>query len=158
MEALDGSASEPAVLEVPHVLEDHPVLAHEDDLHEIRDDEGRNDDLDTLRLDVRPQVLHPIGDMRVVADRLGHLSIAAVAQELDVLGVVARIGNPAFAGLDPVLTRLLDRGGYADVVEFVVHQPILTTLPVRADCSAARVASSAAVASSGVPMVTVPPE
>ena len=33
------------------------------------------------------------------------------------------------------------------------HQPILTTLPVRADSSAASVASSAAVASSGVPIV-----
>jgi len=51
--------------------------------------------------------------------------------------------------------RAKGKNEQADMVKNIVqHQPILTTFPVRADSSAASVASRAAVASSGVPMVT----
>src|SRR5690606_27973263 len=115
-------------------------------------------DLDTFGGEMRREVRDAIGDMRVVAHRGGHRAVLAIAQELDMLGVVARIGDPDLAGLDPVLLRLLLGGGDADMVELDIAHQSLTTLPLRADSSAARVAASAAVASSGVPMVTVPPD
>src|SRR5690606_28127533 len=136
--------------------EDHAVLAHEDDLQEVPDHEGRDQDLGVLQVGF--QGVDPIGHMGVFAHRGGYGGILAIAQELDVLRVSAGVGHPDLAGLDPILPRLRFSGGYAHVIEDVLaHHPILTTSPVRADSSAARVASRAAVASSGVPMVTGSP-
>src|SRR5690606_9399969 len=94
--------TEPAVLEIAHILKNHAMLADEDYFQEITDGEGRNEHLDTFRLDVRPQVPDPVGDVRIVADGGGHGAVLAVAQELDMLGMISRVGDPDPAGLDPI--------------------------------------------------------
>ncbi len=153
------SVAEPAFLQIAHILEHHAVLAHEHHFQKVADDEGRDQDFDALRLDVWRQLLHAIGDMRIVSHGVGHGAVVAIAQEFDVLGMVARVRHPDLAGLDPILLRLLLRRRDADVVEDEVRTSADPhDIAGAADSSAASVASSAAVASSGVPIVTgLPP-
>src|SRR5574337_754276 len=102
---LRSSGPEPAVVEILHVLEHHPVLAHEHDPHEVSDDEWRNNDL--LPFHMRLERLDPEGDMRIVAHDLWDRRALRLPQELDILWVLARVGHPAAALLDPVFVRLL---------------------------------------------------
>src|SRR5207237_511091 len=98
--AISALPAEPAVLEVAHVLEDGVVFPDEHRLDEVADDEGRDDDF--LALDMRADIRDAEGDMRVVLDEVGDLAARLVAQELDVFGMIARIGHPAAALLDPI--------------------------------------------------------
>ena len=67
---------------------------------------------------VRGEVVDAVGHVRIVAHGGGDGAVGLVAQELDVLGVMARVGDPDAACLDPILGRLLHCGGDADMIEF----------------------------------------
>ena len=75
-------------------------------------------------LDVRSDVVDPIGKMRVVLDEVGHSRIRLVAQELDQLRMVARARHPAAALLDPVLSGLRLKGSEADMVDDKLLHPV----------------------------------
>ena len=66
---------------------------------------------------MRGEVVDPVGDVRIVAHHRRDSAVRVVTQELDVLGMAARIGHPDAALLDPILLRLRLGRGCADVVE-----------------------------------------
>ena len=57
------------------------------------------------------------GDVRIGLDDLGNRAVGLVAQELDMFGMLARVGHPDAALLHPVLIGLRHRRGDADVIE-----------------------------------------
>ena len=59
----------------------------------------------------------PIGDMRIGSHGLRHGRVRRIAQEFDMLRVIARARDPAAALLDPVLVRLRLRRREADMVK-----------------------------------------
>ena len=68
------------------------MLANENDAHEVTTNGG---DDDTLTFHMRLKQFDPECDMRIDAHWLGDRRALGVTQELDMLGVLARIGHPA---------------------------------------------------------------
>ena len=105
----------PAVLQVAHVFEDGVVLPDEHHLEKIADDEGRDDDLLALMCGVDRVTRKATCGLFLTTS--GHGRVGLVAQELDRFRMIARIGHPAAALLDPVLVRLRLACGDTDMVE-----------------------------------------
>jgi hypothetical protein len=112
---LANAAFEPAFFEVTHVFKNDIVFVDENDFEKVADDERRDEDF--LPFYVRPDVVDAIGDMRTSYDDVWNGRSLGITQELDMFGVIVRIGHPDAALFDPILIGLRNCGGDPDVIK-----------------------------------------